>query len=138
LVDAVAEAIDNLEPARLSVGWGHSNANINRRARDGEGRTYLGLNPDLPADRRIGMSRVEPRDHSTVAIIANYAMHGTVIGGQGTLIRGDAPGFAADYVEKETGATMLYCNGAASNIAPIYSTQSGPGRLGEFEPLLAD
>ena len=138
LVDAVAEAIDNLEPARLSVGWGHSNANINRRARDGERRTYLGLNPDLPVDRRIGMLRIERADRSPVAIIANYAMHGTVIGGQCTLISGDAPGIVADYVEKETGATMLYINGAAGNIAPIYSTQSGPGRLGEFEPLLAD
>ena len=128
LVDAVAEAIQRLEPARLSVGWGHSNANINRRARDGEGRTSLGLNPDLPVDRRIGMLRIERPDHTPVAIIANYAMHGTVIGGQCTLISGDAPGIVADYVEKETGATMLYINGAAGNIAPVYSTQAGPGR----------
>ena len=138
LVDAVAEAIHNLEPAQLSVGWGHSNANINRRARNGEGHTFLGLNPDLPVDRRIGMLRIERPDHSPVAIIANYAMHGTVIGGQCTLISGDAPGIVADYVEKETGATMLFINGAAGNIAPIYSTQAGPGRLGEFVPLLGD
>lgn len=138
LVDAVADAIGKLEPAELSVGWGHSNANINRRARDGKGSTYLGLNPDLPVDRRIGMLRIQRPDQSPIAIIANYAIHGTVIGGQCTLISGDAPGIVADYVEKSTGATMLFINGAAGNIAPIYSTQKGPDRLGEFEPLLGD
>lgn len=138
LVSAVADAIKRLEPARLSVGWGHSNANINRRARDGKGKTYLGLNPDLPVDRRIGMLRLERPDHSPIAIIANYAMHGTVIGGECTLISGDGPGIVADYVEKKTGATMLFINGAAGNIAPIYSTQPTPFRLKEFEPLLGD
>src|SRR5690606_38492773 len=54
------------------------------------------------------------------------------------LISGDAPGVVADYVEKESGATMLFINGAAGNIAPIYSTQAGPSRLKEFEPLLGD
>lgn len=138
LVDAVADALKRLEPAKLAVGWGHANANINRRARDGKGKTYLGLNPDLPVDRRIGMLRLDKADDTPMAIIANYAMHGTVIGGQCTLISGDAQGIVSEYVEKETGAMMLYINGAAGNIAPIYSTQPGPERLKEFEPLLGD
>src|SRR5690554_5364649 len=138
LVDAVADALKRLEPAKLAVGWGHANANINRRARDGKGKTYLGLNPDLPVDRRIGMLRLDKADDTPMAIIANYAMHGTVIGGQCTLISGDAQGIVSEYVEKETGAIMLYINGAAGDIAPIYSTQPGPERLKEFEPLLGD
>lgn len=138
LLAAVAEAIDNLQPARLSVGWGHANANVNRRARRANGETYLGLNPDLPVDRRIGMLRIDKPDGSPIAIIANYAMHGTVIGGQCTLISGDGPGVVADYVERATGATMLFINGAAGNIAPIYSTQPDPFRLPEFEVLLGD
>ncbi len=138
LVDAVAEAVKKLEPARLSVGWGHSNANINRRARTVEGKTSLGNNPDLPVDRRIGMLRIDKADGTPMTIIANYAMHGTVIGGQCTLISGDAPGIVADYVEKKTGAAMLFINGAAGNIAPIYSTQAGPERLKEFEAMLGD
>lgn len=138
LLDAVTDAIDRLEPARLSVGWGHANANINRRARRANGETYLGLNPDLPVDRRIGMLRLERPDGSPIAIMANYAMHGTVIGGECTLISGDAPGIVADYVERESGATMLFINGAAGNIAPIYSTQPDPFRLPEFEALLGD
>lgn len=138
LVSSVKSAIENLEPARLAVGWGHSNANINRRARDAKGNTYLGLNPDLPVDRRIGMLRIERLDEAPIAIIANYAMHGTVIGGECTLISGDGPGVVSDYVEKKSGAMMLFINGAAGNVAPIYSTQADASRLKEFEPLLGD
>jgi len=138
LLDAVAEAIGNLVPARLSVGWGHANANINRRARRVDGTTYLGLNPDLPVDRQVGMLRIDHEDGTPLAIIANYAMHGTVIGGECTLISGDGPGVVSDYVERNTGANMLFINGAAGNVAPIYSTQSDPFRLPEFEALLGD
>lgn len=138
LLDAVADAIADLEPARLSVGWGHANANINRRARRVDGTTYLGLNPDLPVDRRIGILRIDRADGSPLAIIANYAMHGTVIGGECTLISGDGPGVVSAYVERKTGATMLFINGAAGNVAPIYSTQPDPFRLPEFEALLGD
>ena len=138
LVSSVKSAIENLDTARLAVGWGNSNANINRRARDGRGNTYLGLNPDLPVDRRIGMLRLERLDKTPIAIIANYAMHGTVVGGECTLISGDGPGAVSDYVEKKSGAMMLFINGAAGNIAPIYSTQPDTFRLKEFETLLGD
>lgn len=138
LVQATRAAITELEPARLAVGWGHSNANINRRARDAKGQTVLGLNPDLPVDRRIGMIRLERTDNSPIAIIANYAMHGTVIGGECTLISADGPGTVSNYVEEKTGATMLFINGAAGNIAPIYSTQPNTFRLKEFESLLGE
>ena len=138
LIQAARSAITELEPARLAVGWGHSNANINRRARDAKGQTVLGLNPDLPVDRRIGMIRLERTDRSPIAIIANYAMHGTVIGGECTLISADGPGTVSNYVEEKTGATMLFINGAAGNIAPIYSTQPNTFRLKEFESLLGE
>ncbi len=138
LLDAVAEAIKKLEPARLSAGWGHSNANINRRARNVDGKTNLGYNPDLPVDRKIGMLRIDKADGSPLAIIANYAMHGTVMGKLCTLITGDAPGAVAEYVEKQTGATMLFINGAAGNIAPIYTVQTNLDRLKEFEVLLGN
>lgn len=135
---AIAEAITDLQPARLSVGWGEANANINRRARDIDGNTSLGMNPDLPVDRKIGLIRLEKNDHSTLAIIANYAMHGTVIGGNCTLISGDGPGVVSNYVENKTGAPMLFINGAAGNVAPIYSTQEDAFRLKEFEALLGE
>jgi len=140
LIDGVLEARDQLAPAKLGVGWGHSNANINRRARDVDGNTSLGMNPDGPVDRRIGLLRIEKRDGGLMALIANYAIHGTVMGGQSLEISGDAPGIVSEYVEEKTGVPLLFINGAAGNLAPIYSVYSNPaaGHLNEFKVLLGD
>jgi len=121
LIDGVKQAREELEPARFGVGWGMAMANINRRARDEEGQAFLGMNPDGVVDRRIGLIRLERANGQVLALIANYAMHGTVLGRENLLVSGDAPGTVEEYVEKKLGAPMLYINGAAGNAAPIYS-----------------
>jgi hypothetical protein len=80
IIEGVAEAKRNLTPARLGVGWGFSSANINRRAVDMEGVAQLGMNPDGAVDRRIGLIRIDKADGSPLALIANYPIHGTVLG----------------------------------------------------------
>jgi len=140
LIEGIKEARDKLEPARLGVGWGWAMSNINRRARDVEGEAFLGLNPDGPADRQIGLLRLNKPDGKLLVLIANYAMHGTVLGPQNVLISGDAPGVVAEYVEQKLGAPMLYINGAAGNLAPIYSVYPDfeSGHLSQFRVLLGD
>ena len=140
LIDGIKEARAKLEPARMVVGTGFSAANINRRARDPLGHISLGLNPDGPADRQIGLIRLERPDGSPIALIANYAMHGTALGQQNTSISGDAPGTVASYVEEKLGAPMLYVNGAAGNLAPIYTVQENfqAAHITEFNVLLGD
>ncbi len=140
LIEGIKQARSKLEPARLGVGWGFAMANINRRAQDVEGPAFLGLNPDGPADRRIGLLRLEKADGTLLALIANYAMHGTVLGPANTLISGDAPGIVAQYVEEKLGAPMLYIQGAAGNMAPIYSVYPDfqSGHLSQFRVLLGD
>jgi hypothetical protein len=115
-------------------------ANINRRARDLEGPAFLGLNPDGPTDRQIGIIHLEKTDGKLLALVANYAMHGTALGGENQLISGDAPGIVADYVEQKLGAPMLYANGAAGNLAPIYTVcpDFRSAHLGQFRILLGD
>ena len=54
LVEGAKNALAKLEPARLATGTGIAMANINRRARDVDGKVSLGLNPDGPVDRQIG------------------------------------------------------------------------------------
>ena len=140
LIDGILEARKNLAPARLGVGWGFSQANINRRAIDVNGKASLGLNPDGPVDRRIGLLRFDKEDGSPLALIANYPMHGTVMGPSNLEISGDAPGIVSEYVEKKIGAPVLYLNGAAGNMAPIYSVypNARAGHLDQFEVLLGD
>jgi neutral ceramidase len=140
LVGGIKEARSKLQPARLGVGTGMSMANINRRAKDVDGSSSLGMNPDGPVDRQIGLIRLERLDGSLLALIANYAMHGTVLGYQNLQISGDAPGIVAEYVEKKLGAPMLYVNGAAGNIGPIYSVYPDfkSGHITQFNVLLGE
>jgi hypothetical protein len=140
LIDGIKEARTKLSPARLAIGTGYSAANINRRARDPRGEITLGLNPDGPTDRQIGLIRLDREDGSPIALIANYSMHGTALGPANKLISGDAPGIVAAYVEEKLGAPMLYINGAAGNMAPIYTVQPdfGAAHITEFNVLLGD
>lgn len=91
LLEGILEALNNLEPASLSVGWGFSQANINRRAIDIDGKASIGLNPDGAVDRRIGLIRINKMDGSPLVLLVNYPIHGTVLGPKSTLISGDAP-----------------------------------------------
>lgn len=140
LVRAVKEARGRLAPARIAIGQGVSMANINRRAKDVDGQVSLGLNPDGPADRQLGVIRIEAADGRPVAVIANYAIHGTVMSGQNLLISGDAPGVASAYIEQKAGAPVLFVNSAAGNLAPIYSVypDAKSGHLSQFRVLLGD
>ena len=138
LQDGVRLARQRLEPAKLGVGWGYSEANINRRARDADGRVVLGMNPGGAVDRRIGLLRLDKTNGEPLALIANYAMHATVLGGKSTVLTGDAPGTVSEYVERETGAPMLYINGAAGNLAPLYSGMTEVRYLSRFKVLLGD
>ena len=115
-------------------------ANINRRAKDVNGRVSLGLNPAGPADLQIGLIRLEKADGGLIALVVNYSMHGTVMSGANLAISGDAPGIVTAYLEEKLGGTVLYVNGAAGNLAPIYSVypSANAGHLTEFRVLLGD
>jgi len=140
LIDGIEQARRKLEPARLGVGWGHSQANINRRAVDIDGKASLGLNPDGPVDRRLGLIRLEKLDKTPIALLINYPIHGTVLGQQNVMISGDVTGVVSDYIEQQTGVPALFINGAAGNLAPIYSVypNARAGHLSQFRVLLGD
>lgn len=141
LLAGIERGINELAPASLGVGWGHSNANINRRARDIDDKAFLGMNPDGAIDRKIGVLKiVHQEDHRLMATVANYAIHGTVLGGENLLISADVQGVVSKYVEEKTGVPMLFINGAAGNIAPIYSVypDARSGRMNQFRRLLGD
>ena len=140
LIDGIKDARSRLAPARVAIGTGMARANINRRARDLDGTISLGYNPDGPVDRQIGLVRLERTDGSVIAMIANYAIHGTALGGQFMEVSGDAPGVVSSYIEEKLGGITLFVNGAAGNIAPIYTVQPNPksAHLGEFRVLLGN
>lgn len=140
VIAGIVEARGRLAPARLRAGTTRASANINRRSRDVNGKIYLGLNPDGPVDRQVGLLRLDRPDGTPIALVANYALHGTVLGGKNQLISGDAPGIVASYVEQKLGAPVLFVNGATGDIAPIYTVYDDfkKVRITEFNVLLGD
>ena len=140
LISGINEARSRLEPARLGSVSSTAAANVNRRERRADGRTVLGVNPDGPADRQLGVFRLERPDGTLIGLIANYAIHGTALGGGNKLISGDVPGLAAQCVERSTGVPLLFINGAEGNVAPLHSVGSNiqNPRLKEYDTLLGE
>ena len=140
LIEGLRQARKELQPARLGFGIGFSTANIDRRAMDDHGNMTIGLNPDGPTDRQIGLIRLETVDGKLIGLLANYPIHGTVLGHENLKITGDVQGVVAQYVEQKLGAPMLFINGAEGNLAPIYSVYPDPesGHLDQFRVLVGD
>jgi len=138
LIRGIRQARAQLEPAKLGIGIGTAKANVNRRQRRADGRIVLGVNPDGPVDRQLAVLRFERPDGSLIGLVANYAVHGTALGGGNKQISGDVPGFAEAYVEQKLGVPMLFVNGAEGNVAPLYSVGSNINdpRLKEYDQLL--
>ncbi len=140
LVWLVDYARKRLAPAQIRLGQGNSNANINRRSVNVDGTITLGLNPDGPVDREFRLIQAERMTGEPIALLLNYPMHGTVMGSENLLISGDAPGVVMSYLEKHIGCRVLYLNGAAGDLAPIYTSYptAEAGQITQFNVLLGN
>jgi hypothetical protein len=118
LLSAVKQAQAARVSARIAGGVGHAGLNMNRRERLADGRTVLGENAAGPIDHGVGVVRVDALDGRPLAAIVNYACHPICIGSASRLISPDYPGPMRKTVERETGATCLFLQGATGNINP--------------------
>lgn len=118
-VEACVAALGCLEPARLAAGWGESDIGVNRDLRLPDGRAVAGPNTDGPADRSVGVVRLEREGGSPLAILLNYACHPTVLGPDNRLVSPDYPGTAKRVVEAHLGAPCLFLQGAHGDMGPI-------------------
>jgi len=57
-------------------------------------------------------------DGHPVARVWNYAIHGTALGRSNSMLSGDLMAAASARLEKDTGAPVLYVNGAAADVSP--------------------
>jgi hypothetical protein len=107
-----------LQPARL--GMGRSEAyHLSRNRRNHPGRF----------DPELGVFLVERLDGSPLAVLFNFAVHGTALGDENMLVTRDLMGYAEDKLEAElgSGALALFVNGAEGDVAP------NKGGLPDFE-----
>jgi hypothetical protein len=116
---AARRAVENLKPVRVKAAFGTSDIGMNRDVQLDDGRIIVGCNPDGFSDTSVGVLRIDTIDGSPLACIVNYACHPTVLGPGNRLISPDYPGHVRAAVERNTGATCLFLQGAAGDMGPV-------------------
>ncbi len=146
--EAVRQAKANLQPAKFGFGTGKCYININRREYFPKtGEWGLGYNPNGPSDKTVSVLRFETLSGQPIALLYNYADHGTVMGPNNMEISGDWMGAASRFIERfyegkfkqdrsdegwelqpqqqemagEKGVVALFAQGAAGDQNPIVS-----------------
>jgi neutral ceramidase len=134
MTDALTQAKRNEQPGRIGAGTGRANVNVNRIAQMGDGSWWLGYNPDGASDKTVAVVKFEKSDGQPLAILMNYAVHGTGMGQENFLVSADVPGAASRYVEQHFGDAVVapFTSGAAGDQCPIYDR--APAR---FDGVLA-
>jgi len=138
LIKAIHQAFNSMEPVKYGVGIGLSPVGVNRREMKinasgwpKKGFVKLGRNPHGPTDKEVLVMKVAKPDGATLAVLFDYACHGTVL--KSDVISGDVLGLAEQFVEKilGPGVTASAFAGASGDIDPWFvgirriNTESG-------------
>ena len=125
IADAVAEALEKLEPVKVGIGTGSTDASINRREVNVEGNVILGFNEWGPRDETVTVVRFEG-ESGTVATLLHVGLHPTSRGQQPDISR-DWPGVAVDRLALVSGAPVIFINGCFGDVAPRTSVGGAAG-----------
>jgi neutral ceramidase len=109
LLASLEEAAERAETgkARAQVGSGRAEVKDIARSR-----------VEGPLDPELGVVKITRRDGGPVAVIWNYAIHGTALGRDNFLLSGDLMGEASARIERAIGAPALFVNGAVGDVSP--------------------
>ncbi|MCI0357659.1 MAG: neutral/alkaline non-lysosomal ceramidase N-terminal domain-containing protein [Planctomycetaceae bacterium] len=119
LVQVVADAAKQLQPARLSWGVGVVHFVMNRREFAGERGIILGVNPRGQADRSVPVLRIDGEDGNPRAVVFGAASHNTTLGPRDYEISGDYAGHAQRQIEAELpGVQAMFILGCAGDANP--------------------
>ena len=116
LVALIREAKADMQPTRMKIGLGQCDIGVNRREKTADGRIVLGVNPQGPVDRTVGVCRIETADGKPLAAVVSFATHPVGQDAQIRMISADYVGCTRRVVEKATGAPCLFWQGACGNI----------------------
>ena len=77
-LDAIARALADLQPAKLSFGRGKASFGVNRRVRKDDGSYDFGANPAGVADPDVPVLLIESTKGVPRAVVFTYACHCTI------------------------------------------------------------
>ena len=134
LMEAVDEALMNMQEAEIGFADAQSYINVHRNAvfesmnENGRMEKYLheGMNMAAEIDHTVSVIRINDKDHQPLAFFINYPVHCCVMfrndyDGQGNMgISSDIGGnVSAALEEAYPGAVAMWSSGAAGNIDPL-------------------
>jgi hypothetical protein len=103
--DAARQAERRKRPATVGTGRSEVTGVTESRVRE-------------PVDSELGVLKVMGTDDRPVAVIWNYAIHGTALGRKNFQLSGDVMGDAAARIEEQLGVPALFVNGAVGDVSP--------------------
>ena len=132
-IEAVNQALSNLQPVNVGVAHGHEDRIMeNRRLQMKDGteidvRHAYSLPPDDevasvgPVDSEIGVLRIDRQDGSVLAVLYNFACH-PIQGVPGGANTADITGYASRVIEENLsdGCIALFLQGCGGDINPIH------------------
>jgi len=121
-VKAVQRADDARAPARVAIGVATAPPVV---------RSRLGG----PLDPEVVVVAVRRADDAPVAVVWNFAIHGTMLGPSNLALSADVMGAATDALEQTVRAPALFVNGAVGDVSPA---RHGRHALTEVGAALAD
>ncbi len=107
MVDAVRRAGAGARDARIAAATVDVPALTTSRVRGG-------------VDRAVVVLKVTTAAGAPVAVVWNYAIHGTMLGPRNLRLSGDVMGVASLAVEAELGVPALFVNGAVGDVSPVH------------------
>jgi len=108
IVQAILDANKKLKPAKMAVGMVKlNNFNFNRQTQ---------FEP-TPVDKDLAEMRFDDVSGKPMAILVNFAAHPTLVPESLLKFSADYPGVVEKIVEKDTGADVLFVQGAAGDLA---------------------
>jgi hypothetical protein len=141
LVHAAREAARRLRPCTAAWGVTAASIGVNRRQRGPDGKARMGVNPDGPVDRRVGvLALYEAGSGRPVALLVICTAHANVLRGDSTAISADFPGVARQLLCNAAGCPILIGIGAAGNVNPRWRGSTADlERMGQAlaSPVLA-
>ncbi len=125
--------LDGIEAAVRHAERGKSAVHVGAGSQTAPALTQSRL--DLPLDPEIALVKFIRPDGAPIALVWNYAIHGTTLGPRNLKLSGDVMGAASRQLERSIGAPALYVNGAVGDVSP---GEHGEAAAAEAGALLAE
>jgi hypothetical protein len=126
---ALVNAEQNLQLAKFgSASDLLAGVTVNRR---------VGVSPNVTpgtVDEELGVIRIDKADGTPLALVWNFAIHGTAYGADNLEFSGDVIGAVSHNVEADLGIPALFANGAEGDTSPNGQGATG---IGQIAPLIA-